>query len=177
MEDCIFCKIIRKEIPAKIVYEDENALAFLDVMPRSKGMCIVVPKKHYTDPSDDFETSSKIFDAALIVAEKIKKSLNPLGVFLSVIQTQIPHFHIRVYPVYQDQIPLFENRPQQTTEEELNSLAQKIKNENVEWKGRKEKIVEKIIEKEVEKQPEKEEENEQNNKENDFWLKRAEEMG
>ncbi len=176
MEDCIFCKIIRKEMPAKIVYEDENALAFLDVMPRSKGMCIVIPKKHYTDPSDDFEISSKLFDVALIISEKIKKSLNPIAVFLSVIQTQIPHFHIRVYPVYQDQIPLFENKPQETNEEELNSLAQKIKDENIEWKGRKEKVVEKIIEKEVEKQPEKQE-TEQESKENDFWLKRSEEMG
>lgn len=176
MPECIFCKIIRKEIPAKIVYEDANAIAFLDIMPRSKGMCIVVPKEHYLNSFDNFELSSKTFDTALVVAEKIKKSLNPITVFLSVIQTQIPHFHIRVYPVYQDQIPLVENKPQEVSEEELNSLASKIKNENIIWKGRREKVVEKIVE--IEKEPEpKKEISEEEEKDNDFWSRRAEELG
>ncbi|NCS71045.1 MAG: HIT domain-containing protein, partial [Candidatus Aenigmarchaeota archaeon] len=75
MNDCIFCKIINGEIPSFKVYEDENCVAFLDVMPRSKGMCLVVPKKHYVFFDEDFNTSSKLFDAALIVGEKLKKSL------------------------------------------------------------------------------------------------------
>lgn len=46
-KDCIFCKIINKEIPAGIIYEDENAISFLDIMPANKGHCLVIPKKHY----------------------------------------------------------------------------------------------------------------------------------
>lgn len=44
--DCIFCKIINKEVPADVVYEDENAVAFLDIRPVSRGHILVVPKTH-----------------------------------------------------------------------------------------------------------------------------------
>ena len=47
MEDCIFCKIIDGKIPSAKVYEDDNAISFLDIMPANKGHCLIVPKKHY----------------------------------------------------------------------------------------------------------------------------------
>ena len=47
MEDCIFCKIVKGEIPAAKVYEDDYTLSFLDIMPANKGHCLVIPKKHY----------------------------------------------------------------------------------------------------------------------------------
>ena len=46
MNDCVFCKIIKKEIPASVVYEDEKTLAFLDINPYAKGHLLVIPKKH-----------------------------------------------------------------------------------------------------------------------------------
>lgn len=46
MEDCIFCKIIRKEIPADIVYEDEEIIAFKDIQPAAPIHILVIPKKH-----------------------------------------------------------------------------------------------------------------------------------
>ena len=46
MEDCIFCKIIKKEIPSKIVYEDEEEIAFNDINPATPIHILVVPKKH-----------------------------------------------------------------------------------------------------------------------------------
>jgi len=172
MNECIFCKIIQGEIPSHKVYEDDDCVAFLDIMPRSKGMTIVVPKKHYMFFDDDFDTSSKVFNAALIVAEKIKKALEPLTVFFSVIQTQVPHFHVRVYPVYKDQIPLGENKPIQTNEGELNDLANKIKAIDVEWKPEK-RVVEIIKEVPVEKEPEpKTEEEIEKEKEDEYWKKR-----
>ena len=111
MEECIFCKIINGEIPSFKIHEDNEIVAFLDVMPRSEGMCIVVPKKHYSHFNEDMDTSSKVFDMALMVGEKIRASLNPLAVFFSSMEAQVPHFHARVYPVYQDVIPLIENKP------------------------------------------------------------------
>lgn len=45
--DCIFCKIINKEIPANIIYENEEVIAFLDVNPINEGHTLLVPKKHY----------------------------------------------------------------------------------------------------------------------------------
>ena len=78
MNDCIFCKIIHGEIPSYKVYEDDDCIAVLDVMPRSKGMCLVIPKKHYIFFDEDFDTSSKVLNAALIVGEKVKQALEPL---------------------------------------------------------------------------------------------------
>lgn len=46
-QDCIFCKIIAKQIPASIVYEDNYVIAFLDINPVAKGHCLVLPKQHY----------------------------------------------------------------------------------------------------------------------------------
>lgn len=47
MNDCIFCKIINKEIPADVVYEDDNWLAFLDIKPINLGHTLLIPKAHY----------------------------------------------------------------------------------------------------------------------------------
>ena len=51
-DDCIFCKIIKGEIPSHKVYEDDQVLAFLDIGPLSEGHCLVVPKEHH-DRLDD----------------------------------------------------------------------------------------------------------------------------
>ena len=55
-EECIFCKIIEKEIPVKIIYDSDNFLAFPDVNPKVKGHTLIVPKKHFVNlidlPSD-----------------------------------------------------------------------------------------------------------------------------
>lgn len=48
MEDCIFCKIIKKEIPSEVVYEDEEILAFKDIYPEAPVHILVIPKKHIT---------------------------------------------------------------------------------------------------------------------------------
>lgn len=160
---CIFCQIARNKIPAKIVYEDENSLAFLDVAPRSKGMCIVIPRQHYKEFDENIELSEKIFSSALKVAERIKKTLNPKSVSISVISSEeIPHFHVRVYPVYEDQIPLIENKPLQVTEDELDSIAQKIRAEEPK--------------KEEEKKEEKKEEEKPRTKEEIYWMKRQMEI-
>lgn len=47
MSDCLFCKIVNKEIPAKIIYEDNNVLAFLDINPVAPFHCLVITKKHF----------------------------------------------------------------------------------------------------------------------------------
>ena len=157
--ECIFCKIAMKEIPAKIVYEDQESVAFLDINPRSKGMCLVVPKKHFTNFEQNRDLASKLFDKALIVGEKIRRSLNPIAVYMSVMPAQVPHFHIRVYPVYKNQVPLVENKPLEISPEELDDLARRIRLVNVDWEGRKEvKVIEKKIEKKEEPREERDEE-------------------
>ncbi|OGI15358.1 hypothetical protein A3K63_05595 [Candidatus Micrarchaeota archaeon RBG_16_49_10] len=170
MSDCIFCKIVAGEIPGFKVYEDQETLAFLDVMPRSRGMCIVVPKKHYHRFDEDMDTSSKAFDAAIVVAEKIQRSLNPLAIFFSVLEAQVPHFHVRVYPAYQDSIPLIENKPMEVDQKQLMSLAEKIRSVEVGWK-RKERVVEVVREVKAEKPAE-----EPRKTSGSSWAKRMEDL-
>lgn len=73
MEDCIFCKIADGKIPALNVYEDENTISFLDIMPANKGHCLVVPKKHYETlldiPDEDLKN-------LIIATKKVSKALS-----------------------------------------------------------------------------------------------------
>lgn len=166
---CIFCGIARKQVPAKIVYEDENSVSFLDINPRSKGMCVVVPKQHYQDFDENFDVSFKVFQAALIVAEMIKQSLQPETVFMAMMKSEmVPHFHVKVYPAYKDQMPLMENQPMKATEEELAVIAEKMKAVRVEFKQEKPK------EEVIEERPEEEavEKKSGRSKEEVDWIKR-----
>ena len=74
--DCIFCAIIKGDIPSKKVYEDEFCFAFLDINPQAPVHCLVVPKEHI--PSADAVTSensavvAKIFEAIPVIAKDLK---------------------------------------------------------------------------------------------------------
>ena len=60
--ECIFCKIIKEEIPSYTIYEDEIVKVFLDIEPMSPGHMLIIPKKHYQDLYDiDIETLNEIF--------------------------------------------------------------------------------------------------------------------
>ena len=76
MEECIFCKIASGEVQSKKIYEDEFTISFLDIVPKSKGMCIVIPKTHFSNFNENFQLAQKVFKTALIIAEKIRKALN-----------------------------------------------------------------------------------------------------
>ncbi|MEM7821218.1 MAG: HIT domain-containing protein [Candidatus Aenigmatarchaeota archaeon] len=163
-KDCVFCKIANKQIPAFIIYEDENSTAFLDLFPRSRGMAIVIPKTHYKIFDENFELSKKVFSSVLIVSEMIKQALEPKSISISVITSEeIPHFHFRIYPVYEENVPLIESTPIKITEDELKRIAEKIKSIRIEIKeeGKEEK---KIEEKKI-------------GKEEAFWMRRSMEIG
>jgi len=74
MSDCIFCKIIDKEIPSKIVYEDDDILAFEDINPLAKIHILLIPKKHIATAADlqpeDAEVIGKIYLVAKAIAEE-----------------------------------------------------------------------------------------------------------
>ncbi len=150
--ECVFCAIVKKQIPSMIVFENDDTVAFLDINPRSTGMTIVSPKKHYKEASEDFDASNKTFETAQVVAEMIKQSLSPVSIDFSIIPSkEVPHFHIRVYPVYENEIPLVENQPKKISEQELNEIAQKIRSVKVEQK-KQEPVVEEVKEKPKERE-------------------------
>ena len=73
MEDCIFCKISKGEIPAAKVYEDDHVISFLDISPANKGHCLVVPKKHYETLLD---MPDKELEHAIKAVKKVAKALS-----------------------------------------------------------------------------------------------------
>lgn len=104
MNDCIFCKIIKGEIPSKKIYEDDYTLSFLSIDPDSYGHALVIPKKHYICYEDiPIEELSHINETGKIVYEKLIKNLKPNGIRLlqnnGIIQ-DVKHYHLHLVPVY-----------------------------------------------------------------------------
>ena len=104
--DCLFCKIVRGEIPSHKVYEDDDVLAFLDISQVTKGHTLVIPKKHY----DNFlatpqEIMHKVMDVAQRIGQVQMMSLGARGVnILSNVNKEagqsVYHFHVHVIPRY-----------------------------------------------------------------------------
>lgn len=102
--NCIFCKIIRGEIPSTKVYEDENFLAFLDINPLGKGHTQVIPKKHYRfvwdapSKKDIPGNSGEYFSVVQKIALAQKKAFGADFVRSQIYGQEVPHAHIWVWP-------------------------------------------------------------------------------
>ena len=75
MENCLFCKIIAGEIPAKKMYEDENMLIFCDIDPKAKNHYLCVPKSHFKLLADMTESQAEMLKACFKKIPKLKKEL------------------------------------------------------------------------------------------------------
>lgn len=100
MTDSIFSKIIRREIPAHFVYEDDVCVVVMDKFPSIKGQTLVISKKEvdYIFDLDD-ETYQHLFKVAKRVAEATDQVLKPTRTCLAVEGFEVPHVHIKIYPV------------------------------------------------------------------------------
>lgn len=105
MNDCIFCKIIRKEIPSEnFVYENDKIVAFLDIHPSNPGHTLVVPKAHYVDLLDTpDEVLAEILAKTKKIAPAVMKGVGAQG-FNSIFNTKpaagqvIFHTHMHIIP-------------------------------------------------------------------------------
>jgi histidine triad (HIT) family protein len=99
MENCIFCKIARGEIPSQKVYEDDTVFAFLDIHPKAPGHTLLIPKEHhrwfYEMPDD---LSAQVFAAAKKVALQLKNEHQADYVRLGIVGTDVPHVHLHLIP-------------------------------------------------------------------------------
>lgn len=108
--DCLFCKIIKGEIPCYKIYENEFVLVFLDINPDGDGHTLIIPKNHYTDIDDiDINTLNEIFKTAKIVKKLLEEKLNCDG--MSLLQNngsvqEVKHFHLHLKPQYKDKVSL-----------------------------------------------------------------------
>ena len=98
MEDCVFCKIVKGEIPSYKVYEDEDFMAFLDINPHSPGHTQIVPKKHYKFVWD-VPNAGEYFEVAKKIALAQKKAFNQEVIISRVVGTEVPHAHIWIFPL------------------------------------------------------------------------------
>jgi histidine triad (HIT) family protein len=132
-EDCIFCKVLAGEIPGERVYEDEHAIAVMDINPWTRGHIVVFPRKHAENLFEiEDEELERVIVAVKRVAAKVREGLDPDGVNLlqsngrAAWQT-IFHLHFHVIPRYDDdplQLPV---RPERAEPEELAEVAKEIR--------------------------------------------------
>jgi len=106
--NCLFCKIIKKEIPAEIIYEDEKTLAVLDIAPRAPGHAMVLPKTHCETILDLPENEiNPLFSSVKKVTRLIQKSLKPEGFTIGINHGKISgqainHLHIHIIPRFKN---------------------------------------------------------------------------
>ena len=100
--DCIFCKIIKGEIPSKVLYEDELVKVIMNVNPTVDGHALIIPKKHYTDYLElDQDIITHIWDVAKKMGPSIMDKLKAKSLTLLVNfgdDQQVKHFHMHLLP-------------------------------------------------------------------------------
>ena len=97
MKDCVFCKIVKGEIPSHKVYEDADFLAFLSIYTLSPGHTLIITKKHYRWVWD-VPNVGDFFGVAKKIALAQKKAFDTDFVLAKIIGEEVPHAHIWVYP-------------------------------------------------------------------------------
>ena len=145
---CLFCKIVKGEIPSHKIYEDDSVVGILDLFPNTEGQTVVINKKHY--PSDFTKMPDDDFRKLLLSAKKLvyvlKQKLEVAKIALVVEGTGVDHIHIKLYPmngldedfeisesqktVYYETYPGFiDTRPgEKADDSDLARLANRIKN-------------------------------------------------
>ena len=131
-ENCIFCKIVKGEIPSVKVYENEKVLAFLDIHPINPGHILVIPNIH---EQDFYNLDDENYDALMIVVKNLSKlvetKIKPKKVGLIVAGWDVPHAHIHIVPMYDyhdvTSRSLIEGRQANPSSEELKKIAEKIR--------------------------------------------------
>jgi len=102
MDGCVFCKIAAGEIPSAKFWEDKEFVALLDINPNTKGMAIVMPKKHF--PSYAFDMADPDYSKLMLAAKKVALLLDrKLGVKRTALVMEgmgIDHAHVKLYPLH-----------------------------------------------------------------------------
>jgi histidine triad (HIT) family protein len=132
-EDCIFCKVLAGEIPSERIYEDEHAIAVMDINPWTRGHAVVFPRKHAANlfeiEDDELE---HVAVAAKRVATKMRDTLDCDGINLlqsngAAAWQTIFHLHVHVIPRYEGDPLELPTRPKPASPEELAEVAKEIR--------------------------------------------------
>ncbi len=132
--DCIFCRVIEGSLPSSIIYEDEQAVAFMDIMPINPGHVLVVPRKHFVELSElDEDTGAHLFRIAM----RVEKALRASGLQCegtNLLQNngreawqEVMHVHLHVIPRFKGDGVKVHFGQQQAPRAHLDQWAEKIK--------------------------------------------------
>mgnify|MGYP000670938965 CR=1 FL=1 len=103
MHDCLFCRIVRGEIPAGKVYEDDEVLAFKDIQPQRPVHVLVIPKQHITSLAHVTEADVPVLGKMLAVANRIAVDQGSTDGFRTIINTghvggqEVMHVHMHIF--------------------------------------------------------------------------------
>ena len=130
--NCIFCKIANGEMPSKTLYEDDKFRVILDLGPASKGHALILPKEHYADLYElPEETAGEVMKLAKKMAAQMTQRLGCEG--FNLVQNNgelagqtVFHFHMHLIPRYRDDGQKIGWKPQEATQEELETIRAQI---------------------------------------------------
>ena len=128
MEESIFTKIIKGDIPANKIYEDDNTFAFLDIHPLADGHTLVVPKQQVEFIWDLSEKDYKALMATVQkVGQRLREVINTPYVGIEVIGVDVPHAHVHVVPFTTTSEMRRKVGDEEPNYEKLAQLAEKIR--------------------------------------------------
>ncbi len=136
MNDCIFCKIINKEIPSVTIYEDDIIIGFLDISQTTKGHTLIIPKKHYENIYEiDEDTLAYIYKKVPKIACALKTAFKAKG--MNVVNNNgelagqtVFHFHVHLIPRYNEKDgfrAIYTNHMDKYSKEDLEKIAVQIR--------------------------------------------------
>ena len=102
MAECLFCRIVSGELPATIVYEDDNSVAFLDHRPLFPGHTLLVPRLHVETLGElEIKLVGPYFEAAQLIARGVEAAMDAEGTFVAMnnrVSQSVPHLHVHIVP-------------------------------------------------------------------------------
>lgn len=132
MKDCLFCKLVKKEIPALVVYEDADTISFLELFPSAPGHVMVILKKHGNNILEySQEELGILMGSVQKVVKKIEKALHPDAISIGINHKErrgVPHLHMHLIPRWENDKggiiqSVVDNKPKESRE----SIAEKIR--------------------------------------------------
>jgi len=139
MDDCIFCQIVAGDIPSRIVYEDDDVLAFLDANPLAPGHTLVIPKDHHESLNDlPADTGSDVFATLHELTSAVEAAVDAPASTVAfnngeAAGQEVPHVHGHIVPRFSDDggrpiHALVSERPE-LSDDELDDIAATISDE------------------------------------------------
>jgi histidine triad (HIT) family protein len=134
MDDCVFCKIVKGEIPSFKLHEDELFLCFLDINPVAKGHCLVIPKKHCANLFDfDCASAPGFLELVQRIAKRVASKLgapafNIVNASGKEAQQSVDHLHFHIVPRFPgDGIDMWFHGRRKWSMDELKALAEELR--------------------------------------------------